>query len=1584
MPDKAPFAFEWPVNKGWNAQTRLGQRISLEQNKDPKIWTTQPGVAAKAVESELKKLTSVKWNKKGATEIYTRAAEKTLGRLSEREGIIFRWMCFHIYLGGTTTSNPCSTDVFGYFHGAGASQCEFMYEQMKGPGMTGLYASCGYTKYVKELDAHMDEYMPRVTDMDPLLMESYQWCANRRGAISLRLVWVVSQMMNAYQQHHIDFCALLALSEKEWEVWCQQWHMYKRDYAIGITHGINPKSDQRYELVCLYIETITRMEIQEQSPRKKDAQAWVSFNPAKCTFCTQPYKRYENVANAASAAWNHAVNCAETNLQIKGDGPTFPEGNMACMDYMSVIEAKMTKCGGLDFETNIEWLLTSLVETAISSRVEFFTSLLASHSLSAKKDEEEQFGVNIPFLRLIANGQIFNANFFHPRSNLIEANEDSKRCQELLKRWIQVSDRVIPWGGLTMVRDNEALPGRGFSFSPNEKMGKVGNYSHPRLHPMGNQRRPGDVWILVPTTGWLPMGSFCGSYGYGLIHPNLINICVMQMSYASSHPGITTYPPSECASGEHAQQAAAENERASFDMMSIAPNFDLLIEASTAEEIAKTIVRSDIGVRVTMDRSLIKTPGSTDNKKGTPDAMRKEVDVMLKSKRFGKWMAEPVGEEVNTPDLRCRARMDLGKHARRNENSLARIMSRLMPHMGANIRAYRFLCFQTQLGYRPNDPITLEEVSEVIPMIIQQGWLKPRPRSEYEVYLSGGNLHKIAEGFKGKSRMRALWDITGYALQAGTWTNPPTVEMHLYQMATFWSMKAPTVLPTLPGIGGEGTLYHQFDTPDIFWNSKYIESLNVKRIVLEEEDKGESTSSKIMPKAVSKAPVIMNQPWDPVLGDSVHAFAWWTLSKEETIGVIKEQKEKTVSRPIPQIPGPPPVVKTPTTSSKKGVQTPPSKETIKAKTAAIKAPAASKEQPLALPLPELTGPPGPRQPTVEYKGNAGVRQPSHARGKRQSQGQAFRTPHGPSSLGKGTPSIPPETAVGAYRTDSADRSAVPQSQDQGPTIRQVSGDRSRSREPLRESGSAAQSSMTMTVPEYMLPIMAMHGVGHISSNQPWIPGVSGHPPPKAGEPSIHEFFESFTTAQDREAQVRAVHQFTAELLSAPPKSGTSAPRENPDQSQMPSEGTSEEQGKSPSQLVHASPAVSRETTPVRDETEKDVVESTPEPSLGEETQPAPSSIERGRQQSITQRLKSYWPTLKSFRGSDRRPVSPTIPPRSKADPPPRRATSLPRIPGPEPESPDNPATPGAVSPVVAVPAVQISAPTAAQSQDQPSAPEVTSDAETLALPGIPGTEGNGPPPSPVEEEPQSATVDPYVSTVEGITEETTSTEAPQAPAPMEHESLGATSERPQGFGGLVPVIPKPSTSEEKETTPKPVTTTTEEAPKEVKETTSSEPVNPATQPTVEAGTSQPPAGEAEASKPPSGEAESSKPSEEETKSDNPETAPKAKAKSVSTRKQKETPKETPEQKEQREKAEKAAEELVRQEEAEKRKQEAKDAKSKKAAAENKEKAREAAAEQRKTKEQAAEAEQTVAQKRRIKAAIPENVPRDEPPPHDDD
>ena len=116
--------------------------------------------------------------------------------------------------------------------------------------------------------------------------------------------------------------------------------------------------------------------------------------------------------------------------------------------------------------------------------------------------------------------------------------------------------------------------------------------------------------------------------------------------------------------------------------------------------------------------------------------------------------------------------------------------------------------------------------------------------------------------------------------------------------------------------------------------------------------------------------------------------------------------------------------------------------------------------------------------------------------------------------------------------------------------------------------------------------------------------------------------------------------------------------------------------------------------------------------------------------------------------------------------------------------------------------------------------------------------------------------------------------APEA-VPTEHVR-GATSSTFVGMGGLVQVIPIPTVCEETGTTTESVTKPSETAPKETKEAVSSEPSNPALQPTSEAETSKPPSGEAEASKSPSGEA----------KSDNPEAVPKAKAKSVSTRKPK--------------------------------------------------------------------------------------------------
>ena len=110
-----------------------------------------------------------------------------------------------------------------------------------------------------------------------------------------------------------------------------------------------------------------------------------------------------------------------------------------------------------------------------------------------------------------------------------------------------------------------------------------------------------------------------------------------------------------------------------------------------------------------------------------------------------------------------------------------------------------------------------------------------------------------------------------------------------------------------------------------------------------------------------------------------------------------------------------------------------------------------------------------------------------------------------------------------------------------------------------------------------------------------------------------------------------------------------------------------------------------------------------------------------------------------------------MPPRPKPESVPKRAASMPRLPGPAPAESTGDATPSAAAnPITIVPAVQIPAPVAVESGAEPPAPEVTSDAETLALPGLPGATGDENVPSPVEEEVERTMDDPYVSAGEGL------------------------------------------------------------------------------------------------------------------------------------------------------------------------------------------------------------------------------------------
>ena len=157
--------------------------------------------------------------------------------------------------------------------------------------------------------------------------------------------------------------------------------------------------------------------------------------------------------------------------------------------------------------------------------------------------------------------------------------------------------------------------------------------------------------------------------------------------------------------------------------------------------------KTDAALLINVNSPPARAPGSQTETEGTADDILRDVDTVLSAPR---WMGADQIEQKNESDMRRQARLDLCHHTRCDENGLARLMSRLITHMGANIRAYHFLCFQKRLGLRENEPIALAEVKELTPMIVEQGWLKAAPRETYEKYLKGGNLHLLTEDFRGK------------------------------------------------------------------------------------------------------------------------------------------------------------------------------------------------------------------------------------------------------------------------------------------------------------------------------------------------------------------------------------------------------------------------------------------------------------------------------------------------------------------------------------------------------------------------------------------------------------------------------------------------------------------------------------------------------------------------------------------------------------------------------------------------------------------------------------------------------------------
>ena len=233
MTCKCPAAFEWKLNRGWNAEERLQQRIHLEASKDPHLWDGPLGQKAQAYADDLENT----WgNKKKRKQAFWSCLGSSGSDLSDKEKVLFRWMCIHVTLGGTSTSNPKPGNVFEYIHHALDSSSEFVLEGMdESTGISGLYSASEYHISDPTLDTWADRKLDYIWEQPPISRSIYKRSENDYKKFMKSIVHFVAMMMHDYQLYHIDMPTALGLNQDDWKVWCMQWHMYKRDYEISRT-----------------------------------------------------------------------------------------------------------------------------------------------------------------------------------------------------------------------------------------------------------------------------------------------------------------------------------------------------------------------------------------------------------------------------------------------------------------------------------------------------------------------------------------------------------------------------------------------------------------------------------------------------------------------------------------------------------------------------------------------------------------------------------------------------------------------------------------------------------------------------------------------------------------------------------------------------------------------------------------------------------------------------------------------------------------------------------------------------------------------------------------------------------------------------------------------------------------------------------------------------------------------------------------------------------------------------------------------------------------------------------------------------
>ena len=379
------------------------------------------------------------------------------------------------------------------------------------------------------------------------------------------------------------------------------------------------------------------------------------------------------------------------------------------MEHVDLIEAQLTKEGMLAYESIAEASIAAFQEMILYKRRTYFDTLISRYNPSSLAKEKGVINFSYPLMHMIASGQLFEPYLYHPEANGDDRRMESLYCLQKLEEWIAMfnwnknpKNIDMDWEGKWLDYDFVSNWNRDYVIPDVELEMK------PEHHPTSYHVQPNVVRMILPAKGMLPVGSFLGSPGFGLIHPTTITAAVLQdigFMYEEHNP----------------------DNPMRFDAISLAPNFDIPTGRNRMLGVAGMI--TDWELHDTPDESSLVCipPDDTSlddfvNFQSVPLVQRESWDKALHREAFG------IAKKYTEDQL------------------LAHHMAPMLMDMGTNVRAILYQHAISRAGL-DSTPLrdTLANLAPILNQAIDHAWLTEVDLEEIQDYI--GDHPALAENY---------------------------------------------------------------------------------------------------------------------------------------------------------------------------------------------------------------------------------------------------------------------------------------------------------------------------------------------------------------------------------------------------------------------------------------------------------------------------------------------------------------------------------------------------------------------------------------------------------------------------------------------------------------------------------------------------------------------------------------------------------------------------------------------------------------------------------------------------------------------